>query len=119
MLFRSEGEVKSDGKTLKLGDVIPVGASLETGEKSCLMFVASPGVIGYLKEKCKAVFVESRKEFQEEKLVSSYSKLKTEVGVVQVAIADGAGEKIKVEIDTPKGLVRGKSSPPKPTDKNP
>lgn len=118
VVLELEGVVKSNGSPLKLGDVIPVGATLETGPKSHMMFVSSPGVIGYLLEESKAVFLESRKEFQEEKLVSSYSKLKTEVGTVRVAIADGAGDKIKAEIDTPKGLVRGKSSPPKTASKN-
>jgi hypothetical protein len=119
MVLELQGAVKSNGEPLKLGDVVPVGATLETGPKSHVMFVSSPGVIGYLVDESKVVFLESRKEFQEEKLVSSYSKLKTEVGTVRIAIADGAGDKIKAEIDTPKGLVRGKSSSPKSTDKNP
>jgi len=119
VVLELEGKVMSNGAPLKLGDVIPVGANLETGPKSHVMFVSSPGVIGHLLEESKAVFLESRKEFQSNNLVSSYAKLKTETGTVQIAIADGAGDKIKVELDTPKGVVQGKSTAAKPTGENP
>lgn len=110
-ILELEGEVKGNGKNLALGQTIEPGYTLSTGPNSSLAFVASPGIIGEMKENSKGVFLESKAEFRQSTMVSSFAKLKSEVGDFRVALADGAGEKIRVEMETPKGVVRSQSTP--------
>ena len=109
-----EGTAMANGRNLKVGDVIAPGTALVTGPNSSLAFVASAGIISQMKADSRGLLVETRSQFDREAVVSSFARLKAEVGDFRLAIANGSGEKIKAEIETPKGVVRSQSTPRSP-----
>ncbi|NCU99489.1 MAG: hypothetical protein EBV62_12015, partial [Betaproteobacteria bacterium] len=76
-----------------------------------LMFLPVPGVIAEVQENSEIVFVETSDRFEKGILQQARTQLKTVKGDVHFAIADGFGDKIQVEVSTPKGVLKAQSTP--------
>jgi hypothetical protein len=76
------------------------------------MFLPVPGVIAEVQQNSEIVFEESSDRFEKGILQSAQTCLKTVSGDVHFAIADGFGDKIRVEVSTPKGLLKAQSTAP-------
>jgi hypothetical protein len=102
-----------EGKPIKRGQTLPTGASsIKTGPLSQVMFLPVPGVIAEVQENSEIVFEQTSDRFEKGILQSAQTRLKTVSGDVHFAIADGFGDKIRVEVSTPKGLLKAQSTAP-------
>lgn len=99
------------GQPIKRGQTLPKGANIQTGPLSQLMFLPVPGVIAEVQENSEIVFVETSDRFEKGILQQARTQLKTVKGDVHFAIADGFGDKIQVEVSTPKGVLKAQSTP--------
>lgn len=101
-----------EGKPIKRGQTLPTGALIKTGPLSQVMFLPVPGVIAEVQENSEIVFEQTSDRFEKGILQSAQTRLKTVSGDVHFAIADGFGDKIRVEVSTPKGLLKAQSTAP-------
>jgi hypothetical protein len=101
-----------EGKPIKRGQTLPTGASIKTGPLSQVLFLPVPGVIAEVQENSEIVFEQTSDRFEKGILQSAQTRLKTVSGDVHFAIADGFGDKIRVEVSTPKGLLKAQSTAP-------
>jgi len=99
------------GQPIKRGQTLPKGANIQTGPMSQLMFLPVPGVIAEVQENSEIIFVETSDRFEKGILQQARTQLKTVKGDVHFAIADGFGDKIQVEVSTPKGVLKAQSTP--------
>ena len=76
------------------------------------MFLPVPGVIAEVQQNSEVLFEDSSDRFEKGVLQSARARLKTVQGDVHFAIADGFGEKIRLEINTPQGLLKAQSTSP-------
>jgi len=106
------GSATFGGQPIKRGQNLPIGATIKTGPLSQVMFLPVPGVIAEVQQNSEIVFEESSDRFEKGILQSAQTRLKTVSGDVHFAIADGFGDKIRVEVSTPKGLLKVQSTAP-------
>ena len=106
------GSATFGGQPIKRGQNLPKGATIKTGPLSQVMFLPVPGVIAEVQQNSEIVFEESSDRFEKGILQSAQTRLKTVSGDVHFAIADGFGDKIRVEVSTPKGLLKVQSTAP-------
>ena len=106
------GSATFGGQPIKRGQNLPIGATIKTGPLSQVMFLPVPGVIAEVQQNSEIVFEESSDRFEKGILQSAQTCLKTVSGDVHFAIADGFGDKIRVEVSTPKGLLKAQSTAP-------
>jgi len=96
---------------IRRGQTLPKGANIKTGPLSQIMFLPVPGVIAEVQENSEVVFEETSDRFEKGVLQQAMAKLKTIQGDVHFAIAEGFGDKIQVEVSTPKGVLKARSTP--------
>jgi len=60
----------------------------------------------------RSFFENSSSQFEKGILQKALTQLKTIQGDVHFAVADGFGEKIQLEVSTPKGLMKAQSTVP-------
>jgi hypothetical protein len=65
-----------------------------------------------VQENSDIFFENSSIQFEKGILQKAVAKLKTIQGDVHFAVADGFGEKIQLEVSTPKGLMKAQSTVP-------
>jgi len=105
------GSATFEGQPIKRGQTLPKGATIKTGPLSQVMFLPVPGVIAEVQQNSEIVFEENSDQFEKGILQSAQTRLKAVSGDVHFAIADGFGDKIRVEVSTPKGLLKAQSTP--------
>jgi len=106
------GSATFQGQPIKRGQTLPLGATLQTGPQSQVMFLPVPGVVAEVQENSEIVFEKSADRFEKGLLQMAQTQLKAVKGDVHFAIADGFGEKIQVEVSTPQGVLKARSTPP-------
>jgi hypothetical protein len=106
------GTATSQGQPIKRGQILSEDSSIKTGPLSQVMFLPAPGVIAEVQENSEVILEHSTGQFEKGDLQQALARLKTVQGDVHFAIADGFGEKIRVEISTPKGLLKAQSTVP-------
>jgi len=104
------GSATYEGRPIKRGQTLPKGAIIKTGPLSQVMFLPTPGMIAEVQENSEIVFEETSDRFEKGILQQALAKLKTVRGDVHFAIADGFGDKIRVEVSTPQGLLKAQST---------
>lgn len=100
------GTATVQGQPIKRGQTLPQGASIRTGLLSQVMFLPAPGVIAEVQQNSEVIYVQGSQKFEKGLLRDAQANLKTVSGDVHFAIADGFGEKIRVEVSTPRGCSR-------------
>jgi len=105
------GTATFQGMPIRRGQTLPKGANIKTGPLSQIMFLPVPGVIAEVQENSEVVFEETSDRFEKGVLQQAMAKLKTIQGDVHFAIAEGFGDKIQVEVSTPKGVLKARSTP--------
>ena len=105
------GTATFQGQPIKRGQTLPMGANIQTGPMSQVMFLPVPGVVAEVQENSEIIFEKTSDRFEKGSLQMARTQLKTVKGDVHFAIADGFGEKIQVEVSTPKGVLKAQSTP--------
>ena len=111
-VLRVVGSATANGQPIKLGQNLPVGASIKTEARSLVLFLPATGVLAEVQENSDIFFENSSIQFEKGILQKAVAKLKTIQGDVHFAVADGFGEKIQLEVSTPKGLMKAQSTVP-------
>jgi len=111
-VLRVVGSATVDGKPIRLGQNLPVGSSIKTGSLSMVLFLPVSGVLAEVQENSEIFFENSSSQFEKGILQRALTRLKTIQGDVHFAVADGFGEKIQLEVSTPKGLMKAQSTIP-------
>jgi len=111
-VLRVVGSATVDGKPIRLGQNLPVGSSIKTGSLSMVLFLPVSGVLAEVQENSEIFFENSSSQFEKGILQKALTQLKTIQGDVHFAVADGFGEKIQLEVSTPKGLMKAQSTVP-------
>jgi len=111
-VLRVVGSATANGQPIKLGENLPVGASIKTGSRSLVLFLPASGVLAEVQENSDIFFENSSSQFEKGILQKALTRLKTIQGDVHFAVADGFGEKIQLEVSTPKGLMKAQSTTP-------
>lgn len=111
-VLRVVGSATVDGQPIRLGQHLPVGASIKTEARSRVLFLPATGVLAEVQENSDIFFENSSIQFEKGILQKAVAKLKTIQGDVHFAVADGFGEKIQLEVSTPKGLMKAQSTVP-------
>lgn len=106
------GSATVQGQPIKRGQTLPQGSSIRTGLLSQVMFLPAPGVIAEVQQNSEVIYVQGSQKFEKGLLRDAQANLKTVSGDVHFAIADGFGEKIRVEVATPQGLLKAQSTAP-------
>ena len=105
------GTATFNGQPIKRGQTLPMGANIQTGPLSQVMFLPVPGVIAEVQENSEIIFEKTSDHFEKGILQMARTQMKTVKGDVHFAIADGFGDKIQVEVSTPQGVLKAKSTP--------
>ena len=111
-VIKVTGSATYEEQPIKRGQTLPKGATIKTGPLSQVTFLPVPGVIAEVQENSEIVFEETSDRFEKGILQQALAKLKAVQGDVHFAIADGFGDKIQVEVSTPKGVLKAQSTPP-------
>lgn len=106
------GSATLHDQPIKRGQTLPKGAEIKTGPLSQVMFLPVPGVIAEVQQNSEVLYEDSSDRFDQGVLQSATARLKTVRGDVHFAIADGFGEKIRIEVSTPQGVLKAQSTPP-------
>ena len=106
------GSATFQGQPIKRGQTLPQGAKIQTGPLSQVMFLPVPGVIAEVQQNSEIIFEKTSDRFEKGILQQARTQLKTVQGDVHFAIADGFGEKIRIEVSTPQGVLKAQSTPP-------
>lgn len=111
-VLKVTGTATCQGQPIKLGQILSEGAVIQTGPQSQVMFLPTPGVIAEVQQNSEIIYEKGTEQFAQGILQQALASLKTVSGDVHFAIADGFGDKIRLEISTPKGLLKAQSTPP-------